>query len=461
MDTGLKTNIEQTFKFRLNRNQYKDLARLIFEIRRRDGTPENNILAFVKQNRQIAKAGGRNKFYAIKQSLIEMRFPLTSKNEKIDTKNVFLADLKKPLKKIPQPARDFRPEKIFIEKSARNSYLAKKFKRQFPETEVEELKFYWEYLRKNKFAFVDLKKPLVFIVKEQWDFIKACPCTKYHLGCNYWILNLGFGCPYDCSYCFLQQYSNFPGIVLPANLDDFFDKFNNFYKKIKSPIRIGTGEFCDSLALDHITGYAKQLIDFFKQKSVYFELKTKSNNIENLLKTKPSANIVISWSLNPQAIIDAEELGSAALEERLTAARKVQDAGFSLSFHFDPIIYSENWQQLYKEVIDKLYAELKPSFKWISLGTLRGTRKLKNVAEQRFPKSNIFYGELFLGKDKKLRYPNFLRSQVYKNMVKWIRDYDKKTPIYLCMEDKNLWQIIDKKFSSADKIEKYLLSEKY
>ncbi len=460
MQNNLKKNIEQELSFTLNKNQFKDIARLFHEIKQRDDISNNNILRQLKKNENIKKAKGKNKFQAIKQLLIAMRFPLTNSREKIKAKDVYLSEIKPPIWQADLSKKDFIPEKIFIEKSAKNSYLANRFRSQFPKTEIEELNHLWEYAKKNKFKLEDLKKPLVFIVKENWDFIKRCPCTKEHLGCNYWIFNLGFGCPFDCSYCFLQQYSNFPGIVLPANLDDFFTKFDSFYKKINRPIRIGTGEFCDSLALDHITGYSRQLVDFFRNKPVFFELKTKSANISNLMSIKGASNIIISWSLNPQELIDSQEFAVAGLMQRLKAARQVRKNGYSLAFHFDPIIHSKNWERSYKHVIRQLYGSLKPGFKWISLGTLRGTRKLKNASELRFAGKNIFYGELLLGADKKLRYPKFLRKQIYEKMLSWIRSFDAKTPVYLCMEDAECWKSLDKKLTSTKQVENYLLGEK-
>jgi len=242
-------------------------------------------------------------------------------------------------------------------------------------------------------------------------------------------------------------------MVLPANLDDFFEEFDAFYKTINRPIRIGTGEFCDSLALDHITGYSRQLIDFFRNKQVRFELKTKSNNIANLLQTEPADTIIISWSLNPQPTIDEEEQGAASLQQRLDAASQLQKKGFSLAFHFDPVIYAPDWQKHYKSVIDELYRQVQPPFRWISIGTLRGTRNLKSAAERRFPESTLFYGELFLGADKKLRYPTFMRKEIYSQMQQLIRGHDTKTPVYLCMEDADCWQVMDKSITSAQDVE--------
>ena len=40
---------------------------------------------------------------------------------------------------------EFIPEKIYIEKKAQNSYLAKKFKEKFPNVKTELINYSWEY----------------------------------------------------------------------------------------------------------------------------------------------------------------------------------------------------------------------------------------------------------------------------------------------------------------------------
>ena len=457
MFDNLKKLIEENFCFSPNRNQITEIERLIFEIMRRENTDLEKILEYLKNDIEIKKYSGRNIFFGIKKSLIKKRFPLASSKEKIDTKKIFLNRIPEILIDDFKTKENFLPEVLFVENEIKDGFLVERFKNFYPNIKIVELNLYNEYIQKNKFSIKELKRPLVFLIKERNDFIKPCPCTKKVVGCGYWILNVAFGCPFDCSYCFLQCYSNFPGIIIAENLEDFFVEIDNLYKKIKRPIRLGTGEFSDSLALDHITEYSKKFIEYFKGKNILFELKTKSKNIENLLNTKPIENIIISWSLNPQIIIETEELSTASLEERIKSAYLLQKAGYKLAFHFDPIIYVDNWEGLYKEVIDKLYKNLKPPFSWVSLGTLRSHRKLKTVVEQRFPKSNIFYGELFISEDKKLRYPDFLRKDTYSKMLNYIREYDAQTPIYLCMEDLQIWQVMDKKILSSSELEKYLL----
>jgi len=459
MNERLKAILEKDFGFSPNRNQLKDLERLIFEIMRRENISQPTILGYLRQKAPLDKYQGRNRFFCLKQTLIERRFPLTAAHEKIDTKKVFLTQVRLPLKDSWTVGSCFKPHSIYVEKEVKNSYLADNFQKRFPDIPLQTLNRYSDYLQANKFSLDQLKKPIVFIIKEKWDFIKPCPCTKGHVRCGYWIFNLGFGCPYDCSYCFLQQYANFPGLLLPANIDDFFEKFDAFAKKLKKPIRIGTGEFSDSLALDHITEYSTKLIPYFKRKNVFFEFKTKSSVIGNLLTMNPPKNIIISWSLNPASIIEQEEKGTASLLERLEASRQAQKAGYTIGFHFDPIIHSSGWQPLYEQLVNTLYEYCKPPFAWISLGTLRCNRALKTKAELRLRQTNIFYGELLLAEDKKLRYPLFLRQDIYKKMHSWIREHDQKTPLYLCMEDKNSHAALSP-HTTETTIERLLLKKK-
>lgn len=439
MRENLKQAIASEFNLYLNRNQLRDTERLVFEIVKREKTTLTKVIAYLKANPPAAKCSPSDKFSILKDRLIKRRFPLTSGVKKIEPASLFLNQIHKPLAGnwIVKPS--FKPLTIIVEKKVRNSSLLASFEAAFPNVKIEEITHCSQYLKTHKFKTAELKKPLVFIVEEKYDFLKPCPCTKYHLGCGYWIFNLGFGCPFDCSYCYLQQYTNFCGITLPANIESFFECFDRFINKANRPLRIGSGEFGDSLALDPLTGYSQKLVPYFSQKKVLFELKTKSAHVANLLNLKAANNIIISWSLNPQVVIDSEEIGSAPLKERLRAAAAVQAAGYRVAFHFDPIIYLGNWRKLYSTVVKELYSCLKPPLAWISLGTLRSNRKLKTVAEQRFPQSNIFYGELFLGRDQKLRYPEFIRTEIYSLLVKTIRTYDPDTPLYLCMESRTVW----------------------
>ena len=216
-------------------------------------------------------------------------------------------------------------------------------------------------------------------------------------------------------------------------------------------MRIGTGEFSDSLMLDHITEYSLSIIEFFnKHKDALFEFKTKSSNVGTVLKAKHSGNIVVSWSLNPQKTIDKNEFFTASLSERLGSAKKCSLAGYKIGFHFDPVIYFKGWEREYERTIDLLFSSIKPgNIAWISIGTFRFKPELKPIIENRFPDNEILDEELLPGYDNKLRYPYGLRYNMYKFLLSAFERYSKKIPIYLCMEETSMWQDLKSVLPSA------------
>ena len=273
--------------------------------------------------------------------------------------------------------------------------------------------------------------------------VKACPGTTGHICCGYKTINVLTNCPMDCSYCILQGYLNNPCLTLYPEFGKVFDEIEELLTKYPRRIfRFGTGELGDSLILDKICGFAKESVPFFAtQSNAVLELKTKSAEVEHLLALDHGGKTVISWSLNPQQVIEQEEHGAAALDARLEAARLCADAGYPVGFHFDPLISYSGWEEEYHGVVDLLFEKIDPEqVIWVSLGGLRFPPILKQVAQKRFPFSRIFSGELVPGEDGKLRYIKPLRVKLYKRMVEWLKAYDGQLFIYLCMERGDVWQ---------------------
>jgi len=234
------------------------------------------------------------------------------------------------------------------------------------------------------------------------------------------------------------MYSNAPGILLPANIEDYYAHIMEFDRKASPRTRIGTGEFADSLAMDRYTRYSFALIPFFrKTRNLVLELKTKSADIDNVLREDPHENVVIAWSMNTREMAERYEKGGATVGDRIDAAKRAAERGYKVGFHFDPLIYHEGWEDAYRGVVEEIFShgEIRRNTAWISLGTLRYTPGLKQTAEQRFSDTLMFYeGEFFADRDGKLRYPRGLRTDMYEKMTGWIREHNSSCWIYPCME---------------------------
>jgi spore photoproduct lyase len=288
-------------------------------------------------------------------------------------------------------------------------------------------------------------KQLLWITRTPGGLVKPCPATRPpYLCCQYTTIHAMTQCPFDCTYCILQNYLENPLITLYADQDAIFQDIaavqqsepNRFF-------RFGTGELADSLALDFLTGLSGDYIRFFNsRKNALIELKTKSVQIENLFGLNPK-HAVISWSLNPPSVIRKEELRAAPLHVRLQAARRCQDAGYLIGFHFDPLLLFEGWQSAYDDLIRQLFLVVDPGrIAWISLGSLRFPPALMDVMAKRFPKSGIFYEEMIRGLDGKMRYVRPLRMELYRAVSGLIRECAPDVFLYFCMESPAVWNAV-------------------
>jgi spore photoproduct lyase len=351
----------------------------------------------------------------------------------------------------------YEPDRVYVERQVINSPLAQSVIGKVDSKRIEVIasgKALIEEMNHSGASLAGGKKALL-LAEYRGDFLKPCPGTRGYVCCNYQILNFATNCPMDCSYCILQGYLNAPVLVVHANVDAMFRALEREFRSQPNRLfRVGTGEFTDSLALDHLIDFTKLAVPFFARqlpvqagRNAFLELKTKTDNIGNLAGLPHGGRTIVAWSLNPDPIIASEEEKTASLAERLQAAKICQDAGYLLAFHFDPIICYDGWEDGYRNVVEQLFARIRPErIVWISLGCLRFPPGLKRVVQERFPHSRITYEEFVQGSparaggDGKLRYFRPLRVKMYSEVIQHIRRCAPQVRLYLCMESRRVWQ---------------------
>ncbi len=342
----------------------------------------------------------------------------------------------------------YHPERILIDKRVSDEPLTQQICGRYPDVPTYEVKNYeWH---KDSSVNDPLKNSLsqgkktLHLKYFQGTPIKACPGFSDNLVCcNYFTLDLIENCPFECTYCILQAFLNKPVITVHANLEDMLEQvLQRTSLQPETLFRIGTGEHSDSLALDKILGINQHVIKFFATlPNALLELKTKSNHVEHLLELPHGGKTVISWSVNPQAIIKKEELKTATLDERLKAAKMASDAGYKVAFHFDPMIDYPDWEKGYQGLVEQIMDNIPPErIAWVSLGTLRYISSLKSIVDERFPNSRVFLGEFVPAIDGKMRYLKKIRQRLYRNVQQKIQKLAPDLPTYLCMESSQLWK---------------------
>ena len=405
-------------------NKQRELIRLLYEISKRDKTSPAEILP-AEKNLTFERA---------KKILLQKRYPVNFKTTRKDRFYLPKLELNPALEADLTP-RPFSPRTVYLETSVKDSPLAERVRQAFPHAVFKETDGKTQVGSANFSNRLDT----LLIHREKYDFLKPCPCSCGSAGCGYNLINLGFGCRFECEYCFLQQYQNLHAILWPANIDEFLAKIDQAHFRT-GPFdrpRIGSGEFTDSLVFDDITQYSAQLVPFFRARPhLQFEFKTKSVNIGGLLQAGGCENVVVSWSVNAAPVTHKAEHFTPDLSARLKAACEVARAGYRLGFHFDPVIIYEGYQADYARTVAEM-ADTLPHDKiaWISVGTLRFSRELKKQIETRFTNNTILDGEFLLDFDGKMRYSDVQRLEVYRFLVPLLRRTFPKAVVYLCMED--------------------------
>lgn len=278
------------------------------------------------------------------------------------------------------------------------------------------------------------------------QFFKRCPGAtqkKALTCCNYHVLNLGSQCNMNCSYCYLQSYLNSKQTKIFTNIDTALDELKLMADQFSDHgFRVGTGEVIDSLSLDPITLYSRKLVTFFNQYPKWnLEFKTKSNLVDQFLDVATVGNTIVSWSINPQYIIEKEEHDTANLIERLTAARKCKDHGFQVAFHIDPMIWHPQWKANYALLAAEIQKTFRPDeVNIISLGALRFQPEQRHMMRERFGMDSLVTSaEMFPSEGNKLRYDAGLRAEMFQFMIQQFKKQDSKWNIFLCMETPETW----------------------
>ncbi len=323
-----------------------------------------------------------------------------------------------------------------------SKYSGKKLKQEL----IKNIKNFYDNLRENPTSYHEEKKqktkaPKIKLQEEERKDLGfgLCPVASPKTRCcNLLTLDAVESCGFDCSYCSIQSFYGDGKITFDTTLKD---KLENIVLNPNEFYHIGTGQASDSLMWGNRFGVLDHLVTFArKNPNVMLEFKTKSDNISYFLDKDLPKNLLFTWSLNPQTVINNEEHLTASLDERLNAAKKLHDAGYLVGFHFHPMIHFKGWEEAYNYIFQRLINDFNPKkVALISLGTLTFIKPVIKQIRKRDFKSKILQIPM-INANGKLSYPLETKREMFKFAYDSLSPWHNKVYFYMCMEDQSLWK---------------------
>jgi DNA repair photolyase len=273
------------------------------------------------------------------------------------------------------------------------------------------------------------------LVRHNGAFIKPFPNHPWYgtSGCDHSLI-LGYNCFCACAYCFIQTIFKDTTPTLYTNTGQMISELEAFLTA-NPTAWVSTGEYLDSFQLDDVTRANDALADVFQNfPDSTLELRTKIDNVSHL-PAGPPGNILVSWSINPPAVIERVEPGTAALERRLELATALIEKGYRVAFRIDPIIPTDAFAGGYEE----LPALVQNKIGWetidrVFLGALRFDDALLKRMSVLPHASLLLDAEYVRCPDGNHRPQRHVRTAAYRSISSAVRRHAPRIPITLTME---------------------------
>lgn len=232
------------------------------------------------------------------------------------------------------------------------------------------------------------KKTLVVGIKRGNKFQTCKPSAHYQLP-------LLSGCIGQCEYCYLNtNLGDKPYMRVNVNVDDIYANAQKYIDERLPEITIFEGSAtCDPVPVEPYTHSLKRTIEFFgKNEKGRFRFVSKYTDIDTLLGANHNGHTEIRFTLNTNRVINSYEKGTASLEKRIEACKKVIIAGYPMGFIIAPIFLYENWKDDYTKLLLDLKQDLPTDISYpltFEVISHRYTTRAKNIILDVFPDTTL------------------------------------------------------------------------
>ena len=251
----------------------------------------------------------------------------------------------------------FKPDCIYYEKGVENFELGKQLFEKYkdvPKKTIENHNNIEEMRTKENKGFPKMKKNLIIGTRKTHKFIEN------HKVSDYLVPYTSSGCTAMCLYCYLVcNYNKCAYLRLFVNREQMLEKIIKVTNKSEKELTFEIGSNSDLILENSITGNLDWTIKkFAKTDKGYLTFPTKFDMVDSICKIEHKGRIIPRMSVNTEKIINKVEFGTSRLKERVIAINKLKAAGYKVGILIAPVIFVENWQEEYENLIKYLKENL-------------------------------------------------------------------------------------------------------
>lgn len=323
--------------------------------------------------------------------------------------------------------RKFVPDAIYYEEKAKEYELGKELLEKYkdvPQIIIENHNNIEEMRKRENKEFPRMKRNLIIGIRKTHKFV---PNNKIS---DYLVPYTSSGCTAMCLYCYLVcNYNKCAYLRLFVNREEMLDKIIKTANESEKELVFEIGSNSDLVLENSITGNLKWTIENFKKaEKGYITFPTKFDMVDDLLDIEGKERVIFRMSVNPKEVIQKVEIGTSRLEQRVEAINKLKEEGYKVGILIAPVIFVDNWEKLYEELVIYLKENLTEKAKedvFFEVIFMTYSFIHRKINEEAFPSAiNLYNQDLMTGRGKgKYTYKQELRKKGEEHIGKLLEKY--------------------------------------
>ena len=254
-------------------------------------------------------------------------------------------------------------------------------------------------------------------------------------------LHSAYGCFHKCRYCRRGRVT-----TLGLNIEDFLDHTDQLMAANPWQHVFRYDVETDCLPLEPEYGMCRALVEHYAAlPDKYIILFSKSDNVDFLLDLPHNGHTIMLWTMSTPTVSRRIEVDTATTEQRIEAARKCQQAGYTVRFKFKPIVPIAAWREEATDTLEQLFAAVQPDNLSMEMLFFDSMAEFEGIFPvELFDPALIARMEQIEAtegfKDRMHPFPDDLRAEIYEHYIREIQRLSPTTRVSLCAETRPMWE---------------------